>query len=90
VSVPFDHPTLAERELAYIHDARPHLFEEVRGVVDEPAGVSALLRDFDLDPARCVMINDSISENLAVQTLHPGLRVVQPDPIDLLWREALR
>ena len=58
--------------------------------MDKPAGVSALLRDFDLDPARCVMINDSTSENLAIQTLRPDLRVVQPDAIDLLQREKLR
>src|SRR5829696_7302437 len=29
----------------------PRLFEEVRGVMDKPAGVSALIRDWDLDPA---------------------------------------
>jgi hypothetical protein len=36
------------------------------------------------------MINDSITENLAIQALHPTLRVVQPDALDLLQREKLR
>ena len=77
-------------EAALARLSLPRLFEEVRGVVDKPAGVSALVRDWDLDPARCVMINDSITENLAIQALHPTLRVVQPDALDLLQREKLR
>jgi hypothetical protein len=77
-------------EAALARLSLPRLFEEVRGVVDKPAGVSALIRDWDLDPARCVMINDSITENLAIQALHPTLRVVQPDALDLLQREKLR
>jgi len=76
-------------EAALARLSLPRLFDEVRGVVDKPAGVSALLRDWDLDPARCVMINDSITENLAIQALHPTLRVVQPDALDLLQREKL-
>ena len=36
------------------------------------------------------MINDSNTENLAIQALHPTLRVVQPDALDLLQREKLR
>jgi predicted HAD superfamily phosphohydrolase YqeG len=77
-------------EAALARLSLPRLFEEVRGVADKPAGVSALIRDRDLDPARCVMINDSITENLAIQALHPTLRVVQPDALDLLQREKLR
>ncbi|HKG86216.1 MAG TPA: ATP-grasp domain-containing protein [Beijerinckiaceae bacterium] len=77
-------------EAALARLSLPRLFEEVRGVMDKPAGVSALIRDWDLDPARCVMINDSIIENLAIQALHPTLRVVQPDALDLLQREKLR
>lgn len=69
--------------------ALPALFEEVRGVTDKPAAVASLLRDWRIDPVRCVMINDSISENLAIQALHPDLRVIQPDVLDLLQREKL-
>jgi carbamoyl-phosphate synthase large subunit len=70
--------------------ALPRLFQEVRSVVDKPATVAELLRDWIIDPARCVMINDSITENLAIQALHPDLRVLQPDALDLLQREKLR
>jgi hypothetical protein len=70
--------------------ALPRLFQEVRSVVDKPATVAELLRDWTIDPARCVMINDSITENLAIQALHPDLRVLQPDALDLLQREKLR
>ena len=66
------------------------LFEAVRGVMDKPAGVTALLADFALDPARGVMINDSVTENLVIQALHPALRVLLPDAVDLLQREKLR
>jgi hypothetical protein len=69
--------------------ALPRLFEEVRGVVDKPAAVAGLLRDWGIDPGRCVMINDSVSENLAIQALQPDLRVIQPDILDVLQREKL-
>jgi hypothetical protein len=35
------------------------------------------------------MINDSVTENLAIQALHADLRVIQPDVLDLLQREKL-
>jgi len=36
-------------------------------------------------------MNDAATtENLAIQALHPTLRVVQPDALDLLQREKLR
>jgi hypothetical protein len=70
--------------------ALPRLFEEVRRVADKPAAVATLLRDWGIDVARCVMINDSNSENLAIQALHPDLRVLQPDVLDVLQREKLR
>ena len=70
--------------------ALPRLFEEVRGVTDKPAAVAGLLRDWGIDVARCVMINDSATENLAIQALHPDLRVLQPDVLDVLQREKLR
>jgi hypothetical protein len=66
------------------------LFEAVRGVMDKPAGVEALLADFAIDPARCVVINDSVTENLVIEARHPTLRVLLPDAIDLLEREKLR
>jgi predicted HAD superfamily phosphohydrolase YqeG len=66
------------------------LFEAVRGVMDKPAGVEAILADFAIDPARCVVINDSVTENLVIQARHPALRVLLPDAIDLLQREKLR
>jgi hypothetical protein len=69
--------------------ALPRLFEEVRGVTDKPAAVAGLLRDWGIDVARCVMINDSVTENLAIQALNPDLRVIQPDVLDLLQREKL-
>lgn len=79
----------ADPEAVLFRLALPRLFEEVRGVVDKPAAVAGLLRDWGIDVARCVMINDSVTENLAIQALHPELRVVQPDALDLLQRERL-
>ena len=35
------------------------------------------------------MINDSVTENLAIQALHPELRILQPDVLDLLQREKV-
>jgi predicted ATP-grasp superfamily ATP-dependent carboligase len=80
----------ADPEVALARLALPRLFEEVRGVADKPAAVAGLLSDWRVAPARCVMINDSITENLAIQTLHPDLRVLQPDVLDVLQREKLR
>ena len=68
----------------------PRVFREVRSTEDKVAEVGRALGDLSMDPSRCVMVNDSVIENLAVQEAHPELRTVMPDALDVLRREKVR
>ena len=67
----------------------PVLFAEVRSVEDKPAELAAVLADHGIDARRCVLINDSITENLQIAHRHPELRTIRPDCLDVLAREAV-
>ena len=68
----------------------PPVFAAVRHVEDKPQALGELLTEFAIEPERCVMVNDSMTENLAIQDRHPGLRTLLPDAVDILARERLR
>lgn len=67
----------------------PPLFVTVRRVADKLAALPALIEQYGLDPERTLIINDSVSENLAIQRAFPKLRTLMPDALDALAREKV-
>jgi hypothetical protein len=67
----------------------PPLFVTVRSVADKLAALPKIIEQYGLDPARTLIINDSVSENLAIQTTFPKLRTIMPDALDALAREKV-
>lgn len=68
----------------------PSLFVAVHQVTDKIATLPGILQQYGIDPAACVFINDSVSENLAIQDLFPTLRTIMPDALDVLAREKVK
>jgi carbamoyl-phosphate synthase large subunit len=67
----------------------PRTFVDVLVVEDKVAALAPLLSKLGVPPARCVMINDSVTERLELAEAHPDLRVVMPDALDVLARERI-
>lgn len=67
----------------------PPLFVAVRSAADKLAALPEIIAQYGLDPARTVVINDSVSENLAIQSAFPKLRTFMPDALDALAREKV-
>lgn len=76
-----DHAAILERGLV------PAVFVEMRATQDKAAELDDLLRAHAIDPARCVLVNDSVRENLAIGRRHPALRVLMPDALAALGAE---
>lgn len=76
-----EHRTVLERGLV------PPVFVEMRTAEDKLTALDALLRAHAIEPGRCVLVNDSARENLAIQRRHPALRVLMPDALEALARE---
>lgn len=67
----------------------PDFFTEVRVTQDKLAELHQLIPAQRICIEACVMINDSYTENLAIQKSYPALRILTPDAVDLLGRETL-
>lgn len=67
----------------------PALFVEIHQVADKLRALPMLLAAHGIEAARCILINDSGTENLAIQQQLPGLRIVMPDALDVLARERV-
>ncbi len=67
----------------------PPLFVTVRTVPDKLVALPQIIDQYGLDPARTLIINDSVSENLAIQSTFPKLRTIMPDALDALAREKV-
>ncbi|MGI8513369.1 MAG: ATP-grasp domain-containing protein [Solirubrobacteraceae bacterium] len=65
----------------------PLLFEDIIAVEDKLDALGDLLRVREVTEDRCVMINDSITENAEVRRRYPGVRIFLPDALDALARE---
>ena len=68
----------------------PDLFVEVLEVENKVASVAELLAARSIEPSRCIVINDSMSERFGLEQRFPTLRVIGPDALDLLKRERAR
>jgi carbamoyl-phosphate synthase large subunit len=71
------------------HHQLPRIFVEVCGTSDKLEALPRLFKSHNIDPRRCVMVNDSYSEAAEIQTHFRELRIVMPDALDLLGREQL-
>jgi carbamoyl-phosphate synthase large subunit len=67
----------------------PRAFVDVLVVEDKVAALGPVLSELGIPPARCVMVNDSVSEGLEIAETQPDLRVVMPDALDVLARELI-
>jgi hypothetical protein len=65
------------------------IFTEVRTTQDKVIELGRLLEDHGVVPDRCVVVNDSFTERVAIEARHPKLRVVMPDGLDVLARERI-
>jgi len=65
----------------------PRFFEATRVSEDKAAALNGLLREYDIEPTRCVLVNDSYTERFQIESRHPLLRVVTPDALEYLGRE---
>lgn len=67
----------------------PDLFVEVRYTEDKLREIGRVLERYDIDPSRCVAINDSYGERFRIQERYPSLRIIAPDALDSLGRERI-
>ncbi len=65
----------------------PRFFVDVRQSEDKVEELGRLMASHAIDPARCIMVNDSYVERFAVEKQYPELRVVGPDGLEALGRE---
>jgi hypothetical protein len=65
----------------------PPFFEAVLVSEDKPAALDDLWREYDIEPARCVLVNDSYAERFPIEARYPSLRVITPDALEYLGRE---
>lgn len=68
----------------------PALFTRTCVAADKLAELHRLFADGAVDAERCIVVNRSASENLAIQRGHPALRCVAPDALETLAREKIR
>lgn len=66
----------------------PGLFVEVRSSRDKPGDLAELVTTHGIDLRDCIVINDSNSERLAFEKRFPDLRILSPDAVEVLGREA--
>jgi len=67
----------------------PPIFIEVRFTEDKLQELERVVRTCGVDIDRCVLVNDSYQENLAIQDRLPSLRTVTPDALPVLGREPI-
>jgi carbamoyl-phosphate synthase large subunit len=67
----------------------PDLFVGVESTGDKVSALTALLAGHGIVPDRCVLINDSMTENLEIQKRYPELTILLPDALDALAREQV-
>lgn len=69
--------------------AVPNFFELCVVTEDKPAAIEAMLAQFEIEPARALMVNDSYAELFAIQERFPELRIVTPDALEVLGSETI-
>lgn len=74
------------KELIKLHKI-PDIFLDIRITNDKLTELENLMGVYRILASNCVMINDSYTENLAIQKNCPGLRILTPDALDLLGKE---
>ncbi|MEM2126485.1 MAG: ATP-grasp domain-containing protein [Candidatus Methanomethylicaceae archaeon] len=67
----------------------PIFFVEVRSTDDKLAELERLMTTYGIEPETCIVVNDSMTENLAIQKRFPQLRVITPAMLDMLGREKI-
>jgi predicted ATP-grasp superfamily ATP-dependent carboligase len=67
----------------------PHFFVEVCYTRDKVMELRRILSVYSLEANECVMVNDSIMENLMLQKEFPNLRILRPDSLELLGKERV-
>jgi hypothetical protein len=67
----------------------PNFFIEIRSTDDKLAELERIMATYDIGAETCIMVNDSMTENLAIQKRFPQLRVITPAMLDLLGREKI-
>lgn len=67
----------------------PTIFQEVQYTEDKFSLIREIVKSHNIDTTKCVIVNDSTSENLVLQEILPNVRTVTPDSISVLGREQI-
>jgi hypothetical protein len=67
----------------------PDFFREVRITDDKLAELERIMGTYAILAETCIMVNDSMTENLTLQKQFPQLRIITPAMLDLLGREKV-
>ncbi|GBC78110.1 hypothetical protein HRbin08_01596 [bacterium HR08] len=67
----------------------PDFFLEVRITDDKLTELERIMGTYGIQAETCIMVNDSVTENLILQRQFPQLRIITPAMLDLLGREKV-
>jgi predicted HAD superfamily phosphohydrolase YqeG len=67
----------------------PNFFIDVRSAEDKLTELERLVRTHGIRLEACIVVNDSMTENLVIQKRFPQLRVITPAMLDLLGKEKV-